>query len=387
MPRQPGRHFLQIPGPTNVPERVLHAVSRATIDHRGPDFSILAETIVPGLQGVFATAGPIAIYPATGTGAWEAALVNICSPGDAVLMVETGYFATRWRALAASLGLKAILLETDWRRGASAVAVAEALRLDAAQHIRAVCVVHNETSTGAVTQVASVRAAMDAAEHPALLLVDAVSSLATMPYRHDGWGVDVTIAASQKGLMLPPGLSFNAIGPRALEAAASATLPRGYWDWRPMLAANAGFSFPFTPATNLLVGLREALTMLAEEGLENVFARHARQAAAVRQAAQGWGLDLQCAEPRDYSPSVTGLRMPEGHGADALCTLILDRFNISLGSGLGRLKDRVFRIGHLGDLSDVQLAGTLAGVEMGLRLAGVPYRTGGVMAALDVLGG
>jgi len=383
--RPPGRHFLQIPGPTNVPDRVLHAIAEPTIDHRGPRFADLAQSVFAGLRRVFGTAGPVVIYPASGTGAWEAALVNTCSPGDAVLMVRTGWFATLWHEMATRLGLQVTMLETDWRRGADPAAIEAALRQDMAGRIRAVCAVHNETSTGCTSPIAAVRAAIDAADHPALLLVDTISSLGSIDYRHDAWGVDVTVAGSQKGLMLPPGLSFNAISARALAAAETARLPRSYWDWRPMLAANESGWFPYTPATNLLRGLREALAMLEEEGLDSVFARHARHAAATRAAVAGWGLEVQCADPRDHSASLTGVRLPEGHSADALRALILRRFNVSLGNGLGMLKDRVFRIGHLGDLADVQLAGTLAGVEMGLRLAEVPHRPGGIGAALEVL--
>ena len=385
--RQPGRHFLQIPGPTNVPDRVLHAIAEPTIDHRGLAFAELAKGVFAGLQRVLRTSGPVVIYPASGTGAWEAALVNTCSSGDAVLMARTGWFATLWQEMAARLGLKVVMLETDWRRGADPRAIEDALRQDTAHQIRAVCVVHNETSTGATSPIPGVRAAIDAAAHPALLLVDTISSLGSMDFRHDDWGVDVTVAGSQKGLMLPPGLSFNAVSAKALAASQSAGLPRSYWDWQPMIAANESGWFPFTPATNLLRGLREALAMLEEEGLDNVFARHARHGEAARAAVRAWGLEVQCAEPRDYSASLTGVRLPEGHGADELRALILRRFNLSLGSGLGPLKDRVFRIGHLGDLSDLQLAGTLCGVEMGLRLAGVPHRPGGVQAALDVLAG
>lgn len=385
--RQPGRHFLQIPGPTNVPDRVLHAIAEPTVDHRGPGFADLAQTVFAGLRRVFRTAGPVVIYPASGTGAWEAALTNTCSPGDTVLMVRTGWFATLWQEMAARLGLTAIILDTDWRRGADPRAIEDALRQDTAHRIRAVCVVHNETSTGATSPIPAVRQAIDAAEHPALLLVDTISSLGSMEYRHDDWGVDVTVAGSQKGLMLPPGLSFNAVSARALAAAESATLPRSYWDWRPMIAANESGWFPYTPATNLLRGLREALAMLEEEGMDNVFARHARHGAATRAAVEAWELEVQCAEPRDYSASLTGVRLPEGHSADTLRALILRRFNLSLGNGLGPLKDRVFRIGHLGDLSDLQLAGTLCGVEMGLKLAEVPFKPGGVAAAMDVLAG
>ena len=383
--RAPGRHFLQLPGPTNVPDRVLHAIAAPTIDHRGPGFADLGRTVLTGMQRVFRTSGPVIIYPASGTGAWEAALVNTLSPGDAVLMVRTGWFATLWHEMATRLGLEPILLETDWRRGADPAAVADALRADAAHRIRAVCVVHNETSTGCTSPIAAVRAAIDAAEHPALLLVDTISSLGSMEYRHEEWGVDVTVAGSQKGLMLPPGLSFNAVSPRALAASDRAQLPRSFWDWQRMLEINASYYFPYTPATNMLRGLEVALTMLEEEGLENVFARHIRHGEATRAAVRAWGMDIQCLEKRDYSGSLTAVRMPDGHSADALRALILRRFNMSLGNGLGILKDRVFRIGHLGDFNDLSLIGTLGGVEMGLTLAGVPHASGGVEAAMAVL--
>jgi alanine-glyoxylate transaminase/serine-glyoxylate transaminase/serine-pyruvate transaminase len=383
--RRPGRHFLQIPGPTNVPDRVLHAIALPTLDHRGPEFAALALTVQAGLRRVFQTSGPIVTYPASGTGAWEAALVNTLNPGDRVLMVRTGQFATLWHAMAQRLGLEVVLLETDWRHGADPAAIGAVLAADPDGHIRAVCVVHNETSTGCVTDIPAVRAAIDAARHPALLLVDTISSLASIPYRHEAWGVDVTVAGSQKGLMLPPGLSFNAIGPKALAASERARLPRSFWDWGPMLAGMERGSFPYTPATNLLRGLAEALAMLQEEGLEAVFARHARHGAATRAAAAAWGLEVQCADPAAYSGTLTGVQLPEGHSADALRALILARFDMSLGAGLGRLADRMFRIGHLGDINDLTLLGTLAGVEMGLGVAGVPHRPGGVDAAMAVL--
>jgi len=387
--RQPGRHFLQIPGPTDVPGRVLRAISEPTIDHRGPAFADLGRAVLTGLRRVFRTSGPVVVYPASGTGAWEAALVNTLSPGDAVLMVRTGWFATLWNEMATRLGLAPTILDTDWRRGADPAAIEAALRQDSAHRIRAVCVVHNETSTGCVSPIAAVRAAIDAANHPALLMVDTISSLASIDYSHDEWGVDVTVAGSQKGLMLPPGLSFNAVSARALAASETARLPRSYWDWRPMLEANAGFYFPYTPATNLLRGLQEALAMLEEEGMPNVLARHARHAAATRAAVQIWGEtggpEVQCQEPRDYSSSLTAVRLPEGHSADRLRALILQRFNMSLGNGLGNLRDRVFRIGHLGDFNDLSLIGALGGVEMGLKLAGIPHSGGGVEAAMAAL--
>ena len=387
--RQPGRHFLQIPGPTDVPGRVLRAIAEPTIDHRGPDFAELGRSVLTGLRRVFKTSGPVVVFPASGTGAWEAALANTLSPGDTVLMARTGWFATLWTEMATRLGLKPIILDTNWRRGADPVAIEAALREDVGHRIRAVCVVHNETSTGCVSPIAAIRAAIDAVGHPALLMVDTISSLASIDYRHEEWGVDVTVAGSQKGLMLPPGLSFNAVGPRALVASETAKLPRSYWDWRPMLEANAGFNFPYTPATNLLRGLQEALAMLDEEGLPNVFARHRLQSEATRAAVRAWGvagaIELQCEEPGDYSSSLTAVRLADEYSADALRGLILRRFNMSLGNGLGLLKDRVFRIGHLGDLSDLSLLGALSGVEMGLKLAGIPHAAGGVDAAMATL--
>jgi alanine-glyoxylate transaminase/serine-glyoxylate transaminase/serine-pyruvate transaminase len=387
--RSPGWHFLQIPGPTNVPGRVLRAISEPTIDHRGPAFADLARSVLSGLKRVFRTNGPVVIYPASGTGAWEAALVNTLSPGDAVVMARTGWFAALWSEMAKRLGLEPLILDTDWRRGADPAAIEDALRRDSAHRIRAVCVVHNETSTGCVSPIAALRAAIGAARHPALLMVDTISSLASIDYRHDDWGVDVTVAGSQKGLMLPPGLSFNAVSERALAASRAAKLPRSYWDWRPMLEANDSFYFPFTPATNLVRGLQEALTMLEEEGLPNVFARHGRHGAATRAAVEAWGLEdcieLQCQAPTDYSSSLTAVRLSDGYSADALRALILERFNMSLGNGLGMLKDRVFRIGHLGDFNDLSLIGALSGVEMGLKLSGIPCGGGGVDAAMAVL--
>jgi alanine-glyoxylate transaminase / serine-glyoxylate transaminase / serine-pyruvate transaminase len=385
MPRPAGRHFLQIPGPTNVPDRILRAIDRPTIDHRGPEFGELGREVLEGMKSVFRCSGPVVIYPASGTGAWEAALVNTLSPGDRVLMVETGHFASLWRELARRLGLEVDWIESDWRRGADPAAVEARLADDREHRIKAVAVVHNETSTGCVTRVPAIRAAIDRARHPALLLVDTISSLASIDYRHDEWGVDVTVAGSQKGLMLPPGLSFNAIGPKALAASAVARCPRSYWAWEPMIAAGAKGYFPYTPATNLLYGLREAIAMLNEEGLDRVFARHDRYAEATRRAARTWGLEILCAEPAEYSASLTALLMPPGHDADALRKVILERFDMSLGQGLGKLSGRVFRIGHLGDFNALALAGTLAGVEMGLAIAGVPHRPGGVQAAMAYL--
>ncbi len=382
-----GRHFLQIPGPTNVPDRVLRAMARPTIDHRGPDFARLAREVIEGLRPVFQTAGAVVIYPSSGTGAWEAALVNTLSPGDRVLMFETGHFATLWRDMALRLGLAVDFVPGDWRRGVDPALVEARLTEDRGHAIRAVAVVHNETSTGVTSRVAAVRERMERAGHPALLMVDTISSLASMDYRHDAWGVDVTVACSQKGLMLPPGLGLNAISERALAASRSARLPRSYWDWGPMLADNRAGFFPYTPATNLLYGLREALQMLLGEGLENVFARHARHAEATRRAVHAWGLDLVCLNPDEYSNSLTAVMVPEGHDADALRRRVLERFDLSLGTGLGKLKGRAFRIGHLGDFNDLMLAGTLSGVEMGLVLSGVPFKAGGVTAALEYLAG
>ncbi|HEX4252789.1 MAG TPA: aminotransferase class V-fold PLP-dependent enzyme [Pseudonocardia sp.] len=384
-----GRHFLQIPGPTNVPDRVLRAISAPTIDHRGPEFSTLVRELLPALGPVFGTDDPVVIYPSSGTGAWEAALVNTLSPGDRVLGCETGHFATLWALLAGRLGLTAELLPGDWRHGADPEQIGARLAADPAHEIKAVCVVHNETSTGVTSRVAEVRAALNAAGHPALLLVDTISSLASIDYRHGEWGVDVTVGGSQKGLMLPPGLGFNAVSRKALaakkSAQVSAGLPCGYWDWTPILAANAGGFYPYTPATNLLYGLREALRMLDEEGLPAVFARHQRHAAATRAAVRAWGLEVLCADEREHSGSLTAVLLPAGQDADAVRSLILERFDMSLGTGLGRLAGKVFRIGHLGHLNDLSLAGTLAGVQMGLQLAGVPIKPGGVEAALDVL--
>ena len=382
-----GRHFLQIPGPTNVPDRVLRAMDNPTMDHRGPDFGVFGARVLGRVKQVFQTAGHVVIYPASGTGAWEAALVNTLSPGDAVLMCRTGWFAHLWQEMAERLGLRPEFIETDWRRGADVAGIGEALVKDTAHRIKAVCVVHNETSTGCASRIDEVRAVMDAAKHPALLMVDTISSLGSMDYKHDAWGVDVTIAGSQKGLMLPPGLSFNAVSAKALAAAEGARLPRSYWDWRPMLAANVTGYFPFTPATNLLYGLDTACEMLLEEGLENVFARHDRFAEATRRAVRAWGLEVQCAEARHYSSALTAVRVPEGHSANGLRAVILERFNMSLGNGLGQLNDRVFRIGHLGDFGELSLVGALGGVEMGLRAAGVPHAPDGVQAAMNYLAG
>jgi alanine-glyoxylate transaminase/serine-glyoxylate transaminase/serine-pyruvate transaminase len=385
MPHASGRHFLQIPGPTNVPDRVLRAMAAPTIDHRGPEFAALTREVLAGMAAVIRTRQPVVLFPASGTGAWEAALANALSPGDRVLMAETGHFATLWRDIALRLGLDPLFLPGDWRRGVDAAEIERRLAEDGGHEIRAVCVVHNETSTGVTSHIAAVRRAMDAARHPALLMVDTISSLASIDYRHDEWGVDVTVGASQKGLMLPPGLSFNAVGDKALAAHSTARLPRSYWDWGPILAANEKGFFPYTPATNLLFGLREALRMLQAEGLDNVFARHDRHAEATRRAVRAWGLKLLCVNPSEYSSSLTAVMTPEGHDAAGLLDVILDRFDMALGVGLGILSGKVFRIGHLGDFNDLSLLGTLAGVEMGLGLAGVPHQSGGVGAALAYL--
>jgi len=380
-----GRHFLQIPGPTNVPDRVLRAIDYPTMDHRGPKFGQLGLEIIEGLKQVFQTQQPVVIYPASGTGAWEAALVNCFSPGDKLLMVETGHFASLWQKMAGKLGLQVELIATDWRRGADPAAIEAKLKEDKAHAIKAVCVVHNETSTGATSRIALIRKAIDAAGHPALFMVDTISSLASIDYRHDEWGVDVTVAGSQKGLMLPPGLSFNAVSEKARKAAQSAKLPKSYWAWDEMIAANKTGFFPYTPATNLLYGLREAIAMLREEGLQQVFARHARHAEATRRAVRAWGMEILCVNAEEYSNTLTAVMMPAGHNADALRKTILEAYDMSLGTGLGRLAGKVFRIGHLGDFNDLTLMGTLAGVEMGLALARVPHKQGGVAAAMAYL--
>jgi alanine-glyoxylate transaminase/serine-glyoxylate transaminase/serine-pyruvate transaminase len=380
-----GRHFLQIPGPTNVPDRVLRAIDRPTIDHRGPEFQQLGKDVLEGMKRIFRTRHPVVIYPASGTGAWEAALVNTLSAGDKVLMSETGHFSSLWFKMATKLGLKIDLIPGDWRHGADHAEIERRLKADTAHGIKAVCVVHNETSTGVTTRIPLVRKAIDNARHPALLMVDTISSLASIDYRHDEWGVDVTVGGSQKGLMLPPGLSFNATSEKSLAAGKSAQLPRSFWDWGEMIAANAEGWFPYTPSTNLLYGLREAIAMLEEEGLENVFARHDRHAEATRRAVRAWGLEILAAEPEEYSSSLTAIVMPPGHDADKLRGVILENFDMSLGMGLAKLKGKVFRIGHLGDFNDLTLAGTLAGVEMGLELAGVPHRKGGAQAAMEYL--
>ena len=382
-----GRHFLQIPGPTNVPERVLHAIAFATIDHRGPEFAELGKEVVAGLRRVFQTDGTVVIYPSSGTGAWEAALVNTLSPGDRVLMFETGQFASQWRQMATKLGLDVDFVPGDWRHGVDPAQVGDRLAADREHRVKAVCVVHNETSTGVVSNIHEIRAAIDAARHPALLLVDTISSLGSINYRHDAWGVDVSVAGSQKGLMLPPGLGFNAVSKKALAAATTAKLPHSYWDWQAMGETGQTGFFPYTPSTNLLYGLREALKMLLdEEGLPAVFRRHARHAEATRRAVTGWGLDVLCADPRAYSNALTAVLVPDGYDADRVRSIILEGFDMSLGTGLGKMKGRIFRIGHLGHFNDLMLCGTLCGVEMGLHRAGIPHRAGGVAAALEFLG-
>jgi alanine-glyoxylate transaminase/serine-glyoxylate transaminase/serine-pyruvate transaminase len=386
MKHQPGRHFLQIPGPTNVPDRVLRAIDSATVDHRGPEFQEMSKEVLAGLKQVFKSQSPIVIFPASGTGAWEAALVNTLSPGDRVLMFETGHFATLWLNMAKRLGLDPVFVPGDWRHGVDPAQVEAKLAEDKGKQIKAVMAVHNETSTGVVTRIGEVRKAIDRAKHPALFMVDTISSLASIDYRHDEWGVDVTVAGSQKGLMLPPGLSFNAVSDKALAASKSAKLPRSYWNWEEMIAANKDGWFPYTPATNLLYGLRVALKMLLEEeGLDNVFKRHDRHAEAARRAVRAWGLEILCLNSAEYSSSLTAVLMPEGHSEIKFREAVLERFNLSLGSGLTKLRDKVFRIGHLGDFNDLMLAGTLAGIEMGLELTGVPHKKGGVDAAMDYL--
>lgn len=384
---QTGRHFLQIPGPTNTPLAVLSAIARPVIDHRGPEFQKLAKDILHRLRFVFRTRRPVVIYPASGTGAWEAALVNTLSPGDKVLMVETGWFATLWRRMAERLGIDAEFIPTDWRRGTDVAALEARLAADKERAFKAVCIVHNETSTGCVSDIAAVRAALDRVGHTALLMVDTISSLASIDYRHDEWGVDVTVAGSQKGLMLPPGLSFNAISEKALSASKTGRFPRCFWDWGEMLAANEKGLFPYTPSTNLLQGLKVALDLLEEEGMEQVLFRHDRAAEATRRAVRHWGFETVCRLPEAYSSSLTAVMLPEGHSADAFRKLVLERSNMSLGNGLGRLADKVFRIGHLGDFSDLMVTGTLSGVEMGLAACSIPHRPGGVQAAMDYLQG
>ena len=382
-----GRHFLQIPGPTNVPDRVLRAISMPTIDHRGPEFAALVTDLLPRVSRVFGTTQPVIIYPSSGTGAWEAALVNTLSPGDRVVCFDTGQFAVLWRDMALKLGLEVTTIDGDWRHGASPEKLAATLAADRERAIKGVLVVHSETSTGALSRIPQIRRALDDAGHPALLFVDAVSSLGAASYRHTEWGVDVTISGSQKGLMLPPGLGFNAVSERALLAAARARLPRSYWDWEPILAMNAKGFYPYTPPTNLFYGLREALDMLDDEGLPAVFERHQRHAEATRRAVRGWGLEVLCLNEREYSPVVTAVLLPDGHDADKLRQQILEDFDMSLGAGLGRVAGKVFRIGHIGHFNDLSLIGTLGGVEMGLTRSRVPSTPGGVAAAVEYLAG
>ena len=382
MTSRTGRHFLHIPGPSPVPERVLRAMDRQVIDHRGPEFGVLGREVLEGCRTIFRTKGPVVIYPGSGTGAWEATIVNTLSSGDRVLMFETGHFATLWRQMAARWGIEVDFVPGDWRRGVDPDVVEAKLAEDRGHAIKAVMVVHNETSTGVTSRIPPIRKAIDAAGHPALLLVDTISSLGSVDYRHDEWGVDVTVSGSQKGLMLPPGLGFTALSDKARAAAKSNNLPRSYWDWEEMLKPNANGYFPYTPATNLLYGLREAVAILLEEGLDNVFARHQRLAAATRAAVEGWGLEVLCQNPDEHSPVLTAVMMPEGRGADAFRALVLEKFDMSLGAGLSKLADKIFRIGHLGDTNDLTLMGALSGVEMGLAAAGVPHKSGGVLAAM-----
>ncbi len=385
MKHRSGRHFLQIPGPTNVPDRVLRAIERPTIDHRGPEFARLASEVLEGCRTIFQCSGPVVVFPSSGTGAWEAAIVNTLSPGDRVLMYETGQFAVLWQQMANRLGLQVEFVPTDWRHGVDPVDVERRLSEDTAHTLKAVMVVHNETSTGVTSRIAEIRQAIDKATHPALFIVDTISSLASIDYRHDAWGVDVTVGGSQKGLMLPPGLGFNAVSEKARVAGKSNRMPRSYWDWEEMLKNNSSGFFPYTPATNLLYGLREAIAMLLDEGMQNVFARHQRHAAATRAAVQAWGLEVLALNPREYSSTLTAVLMPTGYDADAFRNVALDKFDISLGTGLGKLKSKIFRIGHLGDFNDLMLIGSLGGVEMALRVAGVPHRAGGVQSAMDLL--
>src|SRR6201993_4212125 len=383
--RLPGRHFLQIPGPTPVPDRVLRAIDMPLIDQRGPEFAKMNKRVLEGIKTIFKTTQPVIIYTATGTGAWEAALTNTLSPGDRVLMVETGQFATLWKVMAERLGLKPEFIKTDWRVGADPKLIEDHLRKDKAHEIKAVCVLHSETATGCLSPIGEIRKAIDAAGHPALFLVDTISSLASADYRHDEWGVDVTIGGAQKGLMLPPGMSFNAISDKALGAAKTWKLPKSFWAWDEMLTMNKVGFFPYTPATQMLQGLAVSIEMLHEEGLDNVFARHARLAEATRRAVRAWGLEILCREPKYYSPTITAVLLPEGHDADAFRNLALDTFNISYGTSFGRYAGKYFRIGHLGDVNDGMIAGALAITEMALALAGIPHKKGGVQAAIDYL--
>ena len=381
----PGKHFLQLPGPSNVPDRILRAMDYPTIDHRGPDFTELTYECLNGMKTIFKTNSDVIIFPASGTGAWEAALVNTVNEDDLVLMVETGHFASLWNKMALKLGIKTEFLETDWRRGVEPEKLFDRLKKDIDKKIKAVCVVHNETSTGSISRIKEVREAINSANHNALLMVDSISGLASLEYKHDEWGVDVTVSGSQKGLMLPPGLSFNAISEKALLASNENSMKRSYWDWKEQIQSNKQGSFPYTPATNLLYGLKEAIDMLHEEGLENVFKRHDRHAQATRVAVQAWGLEVLCQEEKDYSSVLTAVKLPEGHNADGLRKIILEEFNMSLGNGLSKLAGKVFRIGHLGDFNDLMLMGTLTGIEMGLSLAGVPHQKGGASRASEFL--
>ena len=381
----PGKHFLQLPGPSNVPDRILRAMDYPTIDHRGPEFSNLANDCLEGIKTIFKTKSSVIIYPASGTGAWEAALVNTVKENDLVLMVETGHFASLWNKMALRLGIKTEFLETDWQRGAEPEKIYERLQKDTEKQIKAVCVVHNETSTGCTSRIEEVRKALNSANHEALLMVDTISGLGSMEYKHDEWGVDITVSGSQKGLMLPPGLSFNAISEKALKLAKTSGMRRSYWDWEEQIEANKSGSFPYTPATNLLYGLKEAINMIHEEGLDNVFHRHERHAQATRAAVQAWGLEIVCKEEKDFSNVLTAVMLPEGHNADNLRKIILENFNMSLGNGLSKLSGKVFRIGHLGDFNDLMLMGTLTGIEMGLDLAGIPHQKGGAARASEAL--
>ena len=385
MSRHQGRHFLQIPGPSPVPDRVLRAMDMPVIDHRSPEFAGLGRTVLEGSQTIFKTSGPVIIFPSSGTGAWEAAIVNTLSPGDKVLMVETGHFATLWEQMAARWGIEVDFMPGDWRRGVDPAAIEQKLAQDKSHTIKAVMVVHNETSTGATSRIGEVRAALDRTKHPALLMVDTISSLGSVDYRHDEWKVDVSVSCSQKGFMLPPGLGFNAISQKARDAAKTNKMPRSYWDWEEMLKPNAQGFFPYTPATNLLYGLREAIAILLEEGLDQVFGRHKRLAAATRAAVNHWGLEVLCQEPKDYSPVLTAVVMPPGYDADKFRKIVAERYNMSLGTGLAKLAGKVFRIGHLGECNELTLLGALTGVEMGLSAAGIPHRTGGVDAAMKLL--
>lgn len=382
-----GRHFLHIPGPSPIPDRILRAIAMPIIDHRSAEFAALGKTVLEGSKAVFKTKQPVVIYPSSGTGAWEAAIVNTLSPGDTVLMAETGHFATLWKNIATRFGIEVEFIPGDWRRGADPAAIEARLSEDKARRIKAVMVVHNETSTGATSRVAEIRKAIDTVGHPALFMVDTISSLASVDYRHDEWQVDVTVSGSQKGLMLPPGLGFNAVSEKALAASKTNTLPRSFWDWEEMIRINAGGFFPYTPATNLLYGLKEALAMLQEEGLDQVFARHKRLASACRAAVRAWGLEVLCENPAEQSPVLTGVLMPPSHDADRFRKIALEKFNISLGSGLGKVAGKVFRIGHLGECNELALLGALSGVEMGLAAAGVPHRSGGIAAAMADLEG